>query len=125
MRRVVGEIAQEGLVFVLLHKLEGMVGEVVDDESLAPDNLAVVLENRAEIVAPVAGREAIILVEAAGVGVVASLLACWSRRRLATSITHRDLALPLLPFRAAHFQHLVLRQNQQRLSLPDVHWARG
>ena len=50
-----------------------MVGQVVGDVALAADGLAVVLERRVEVVAPVAGGEAVVFVEAAGVGMVGLL----------------------------------------------------
>ena len=52
-----------------------MVGEVVGDVALAADELAVVLQRRVEVFAPVAGGEAVVLVEAAGVGVIGLLAA--------------------------------------------------
>ncbi len=42
-------------------KCQGMVGKIVDDESVSANPLAVVVQRRTEIMSPVARREAVIL----------------------------------------------------------------
>ena len=70
MRRVEGQVTEERAIFVLPDELHRVIGQVVDDEAFAADEPAVVLQDRAEVVAPVAGAEAVILLEAAGVRVI-------------------------------------------------------
>ena len=60
---------------MLLDERDGVVGEVVGDEALAVHELPVVLQRRVEVVAPVAGGEAVVLVEAAAVRMVGLLRA--------------------------------------------------
>ena len=50
-----------------------MVGQIVGDVSLAADQLPVVLQDRVEVLPPVAGGEAVEFVEAAGHGMVGIL----------------------------------------------------
>ena len=72
MGRVVGEVGEEGLAgsVTLLDECDGPVGKVIDHESLAPDDLSVVIEGRAEVVTPVPGTESVVLVEAASIGMI-------------------------------------------------------
>ena len=65
MRSIERQVAKEGAASVLLDELDRVVGEVVDDIPLALDDLAVVVEMRAELVAPVARAEPVVLVESA------------------------------------------------------------
>ncbi len=75
MRGVVGEVAEERFARLdrIGHELHRLVGEVVDAEAFALHEPAVVFQRRAEVVAPVAGAEAVILVKAAPVRVVGIL----------------------------------------------------
>ncbi len=50
-----------------------MIGEVINDKPIASHLLAVVIQRRAEVVAPMAGGESVVLVESAVVGMVRSL----------------------------------------------------
>lgn len=70
---VVWDITEERFIFVLLDEGHGLVGEVVGDVSFASDDFAVAFEDRVEVMSPVAGAEAVIFVESAGVGVVGVL----------------------------------------------------
>ena len=54
-------------------KLDRMVGKVIDDEAIATYLFAVVIQRRAEVVAPVARGESVVLVESAVVGMVRRL----------------------------------------------------
>src|SRR5262249_57457705 len=60
---------------VLVDKGERVVSEVVGDVTVAADHPAVVVERRAEVLAPVAGGETVVLVEPAGVRVIRVLCA--------------------------------------------------
>ena len=60
---------------MLLDERQRVVRQIVDDEPLAADELAVVFQDRIEIVSPVAGAESVVLVEAPGVGMVRVLRA--------------------------------------------------
>src|SRR5262249_48663510 len=73
MGRVERHVAEEGAVAVLLYERQGMAGQVVGEVTLAADFFAVVLQRRAEGVAPVPGGKAVELVAGAGVGVVGVL----------------------------------------------------
>ena len=73
MRGVKRNIAKERASLVGLDELERMVGQIIDDKSLTLHRLAVVIERRVEIGAPMAGGEAVIFVEAAGIGVIGPL----------------------------------------------------
>ena len=63
MRCTVGEIAEERLIFVLLNELQRVVGEVIDDVAIALNEFAVMVELRAEVVAPVARAKSVVFVE--------------------------------------------------------------
>src|SRR5207247_2450582 len=52
-----------------------VIGEIVGGEAVAANEVAVVLQRRAEVVAPVARAEAVVIVEAAVVGVIGRLQA--------------------------------------------------
>jgi len=56
VRGVVGQVTEEGAVAVLLDELEGTGREVIDDEAISANDLAVVLEWRAEIASPGSSR---------------------------------------------------------------------
>ena len=71
--RVVRQITQEGLISVFLDKRQGVVGQIVDDESFSSHDFAVVFEYRVEIMPPVPGAEAVEIVETACVGMVGIL----------------------------------------------------
>jgi hypothetical protein len=77
VRRVVREITEQGLAGagVLTQEGDGPVGQIIGDVALALDRLAVVVERRVEVLTPVTGGEAIVLLEAAAVGVVGVLRA--------------------------------------------------
>ena len=72
MRRIVRQVGEEGLfrLHTLLDEGHGLVGEVVDAKALSLDQFAVPLEWRAEVVAPVAGAKAVVLLETAAVRVI-------------------------------------------------------
>src|SRR6185295_9845368 len=59
-RRVERQIAEKRPCLVLLNECHRMVREVVGNETFAAHELAVVFERRVEILAPVAGGEAVI-----------------------------------------------------------------
>ncbi len=75
MRRVEGQVDKERLAVAigLLDDLDRPVGEVVDTEAVAADQPPVVLQRRAEVVAPVTRTEPVELGEAPAVGVVGRL----------------------------------------------------
>ena len=73
MRRVVGQVAEERIVAIVFDEFQRVVGEVVDHEAVAPNLAAIVIERRAEVVAPVSGGESVVFVEATIVGVIGGL----------------------------------------------------
>ncbi len=75
MRRVEWQVTEKRLLAAPAHELESVIGQVVGEVALAPDQRPVVVEFSIEILAPVAGREAIIFIKAAGVWVVGELAA--------------------------------------------------
>jgi hypothetical protein len=75
MRRVVRDVAEERLGAMFVDEVDCLVGEIVRDVSLAADRFAVVFQRRIVILAPVTGGEAIIVLEAARVGMVWPLAA--------------------------------------------------
>src|SRR5438270_6864340 len=70
MGRVERQIAKEGVVLILDYEIDGVIGEVVRDIARAAYQRAVVIKFRTEIQAPMAGCEAIIFVETAGVRMI-------------------------------------------------------
>ena len=72
---IVGKVGEERLfgLYAFLHEAHGLVGEVVDAKAFSLDKFAIPLQRRAEVVAPVSGTEAIILIEAAAIRVVREL----------------------------------------------------
>src|SRR5437764_1104119 len=72
---VEGDVTEEWALFVLLDEFDRVLGEVINDESFALNEFAVVFERRVEVAAPVAGGESVVLVEAARVGMVRPLAA--------------------------------------------------
>ena len=70
MRRVEWHVTEERAALVLLDKPQRVVGEVINDEPFALDELPVVLQRRVEVTPPVAGAKAVVFVEPAGVGVI-------------------------------------------------------
>ena len=73
VRGVVRQVAEERPGAVGLDERQRVVRQVVDDKALAAHQFPVVLQFRAEVVAPVARAEAVVLVESAGVGMVRPL----------------------------------------------------
>src|SRR5205823_6840151 len=61
---------EERPITMLVDEPDGPVGQVVGDEPIAGHQLAVVVERRVEVMPPVSGREAVVLVEPAAVRVV-------------------------------------------------------
>lgn len=70
VRRVVGEVGEEGLLFVGRNELHCLVGKIVDDEPFTLNLFAVVFEGRTEIVAPMSRAESIELIKASSIGMV-------------------------------------------------------
>src|SRR5437868_5941775 len=58
---------------MLLDELQRVIRKIIGREPVAADELAVVLQRRAEIVAPVAGAKAVVFVKAAVVGMIGRL----------------------------------------------------
>jgi len=73
MRRVVGDVAEEGLIAIGFYEVNRVIGEVVDDVSMATDFAAIVVERRTEVVPPVAGGEAVVFIEASVVRMIGGL----------------------------------------------------
>ena len=73
MGGVVRVVTEERVVAIAFDESNGVVGEVIDDEAVAPNLAAIVIEGRAEIVSPVTGGESVIFVEPAIVGMVGRL----------------------------------------------------
>ena len=70
MRRVEWQVAEERPLLIVRDKPQSVIGKVVDDETLAPNEPAVVLQHGVEVVPPVAGAESVVFVEPAGVRVI-------------------------------------------------------
>ena len=73
MRGAVGQVNEERLLLVLLHVVHGAGREIVDEETLSGDDLAVVFQHGRVVVAPVSGAEAVVFLNATGVGVIRRL----------------------------------------------------
>src|SRR5262245_36978994 len=73
MGRVERQIAEKRPAPALLDEANGVISEVVRGETIAADELAVVLQRRAEIVAPVSRAEPVVFVETAVVGMIRRL----------------------------------------------------
>ena len=65
MGRVVRNVAEEWGFLIRFDKLDGLAGKVVDNVAFPTDSLAIMVEGRTEIVAPVSRSESVILVESA------------------------------------------------------------
>ena len=65
MRSVEGDIAEEGIVLVVLDKLHRVIRKIVDDVACPLNKFAIVIQRRAEVAAPVAGGEAVVFIKAA------------------------------------------------------------
>ena len=70
MGGAVGQVDEEGLFLVFLHIVHGVGREIIDEETLASDDLAVVFQHGRVVVAPVSGAEAVVFLNATGVGVI-------------------------------------------------------
>src|SRR4051812_34100966 len=101
-----------------------MVRQVVGNETFAAHGLAVMLERRIEILAPVAGREAVILLKAARIRMVGPLAAIMPFAEGAGHVSgrlerfgHRSLVevQPLLP--GANAAHPTARMIAARQKL--------
>ncbi len=87
---IVWQIAEERPILALFYKRQGVIGQVVNDKAFAPHDLAVVFEDRVEILSPVSGTKAVEFVEAACVRMVRILCAvvpfAESRSSIASSL---------------------------------------
>src|SRR5262245_14949577 len=75
VRRVVRYIAEEWPIAIRLDEGDRLVGQIVGDVAFAAHGLAIVFKRRIEVFAPMPGREAVVFLEAARVGMVGPLAA--------------------------------------------------
>ena len=70
VRSVVRNVSEKWPVPIFLHEFHGFVRKIVDEEALALYDLAIGLERRGKVVAPMAGSEPIVFVKPATIRMV-------------------------------------------------------
>ena len=87
VRRIVGDVTKKRLIPMLLDEAQRMIGEIVNHITLAADSSAVVVQWWTEVVAPMAGGEAVEFVEAAIIRVIRCLCAIVPLSKSARGVT--------------------------------------
>ena len=70
MRCIERQVDKERFITVSFNKRQRVVGKIVDDEPIALHDLAVMVERWTEVIPPMSRAEAVILLEAAPIGMV-------------------------------------------------------
>ena len=70
MRSAVGEVDKERFILLVFDVIKCPVGEVINDKSFTGNDLPIVFQHGGVIVTPVTGTEAVILIDATGIGMV-------------------------------------------------------